>query len=146
MFGIGLTLDARTGARTCDLWRVLEEARVGNDSDQLGLSPYVAFSLFTDGDRAVLATLVDVFEVTDSGPGPIPFGASRREKPTPYSPAVPSPDQVRAHGAHVALVRACGLSCDPLYTPGEHRGSLHARGGDRGGRSPDQSRDVLDAS
>ncbi len=57
-FGIGLTLDERTGERVCDLWRAFEKAGVGKTPGQLGLPPHVTLSLFADGDPAVLAAHV----------------------------------------------------------------------------------------
>lgn len=117
-YGIGLTLDEQTNRTVLLLWKALEAAGVGRTPGQLGLPPHVTFSLFADGDPAVLAALVDALEVTDPFLKLIPFGAFLGEKPTLYLHAVLSPDLVRAHAAHVALAHARGLSCNRLYTPG----------------------------
>ncbi len=116
--GIGLTLDEETCTKVRLLWRAFEKAGVGKTPGQLGLPPHVTFSLFADGDPAVLAALVDALEVADPSLKLIPFGAFLGETHTLYLHAVLSPDLVQAHAAHVALARARGLSCDRLYTPG----------------------------
>jgi hypothetical protein len=117
-YGIGLTLDKRTGAGVRDLWRVFEEAGVGKTPGQLGVPPHVTFALFSSGKPDVLVSLVEALSVEDPSLKLVPFGAFLGEKHTLYLHAVLAPDLVQAHVTHIALARARGLSCDRLYTPG----------------------------